>query len=275
LVASPSISVSTVSFFVLILISPAKTLDYQSMHPPVTSDDPRFLKQTEALVRRMRRFNAKELAELMSISAPLAELNVARFRNYSKNPEAASLRPALFAFAGDVYDGLEAYRLTAAQIERCQRQLRILSGLYGVLRPLDRIQPYRLEMGTRVDLGVPGYLAGFWRKRITECLNTELVGQSEPIVVNLASEEYFSAIDVKRLKATVVTPVFEDYSAETYKVISFFAKKARGMMCRFALEHRLENPSGLQRFNVDGYAYHAAASDEKRWVFRRRNKELS
>ncbi len=259
----------------LILLSPAKTLDYQSDYPPVSAGEPRFLKHTHALVRRMRHFDADQLAELMSISAPLAELNVKRFKSYQKEPQDTAARPALFAFAGDVYDGLQALTLTPAQIARCEAQVRILSGLYGVLRPLDRIQPYRLEMGTHLDVGVPGYLAGFWKKRVTDSLNAELAEQKTPCVVNLASQEYFSAVDVARLEAPVITPVFEDYSAGSYKIISFFAKKARGMMCRFAIERRIGNPEGLKRFSVDGYAFHAPSSDELRWVFRRRKEESS
>jgi cytoplasmic iron level regulating protein YaaA (DUF328/UPF0246 family) len=258
---------------VLILLSPAKTLDYQSAMPSVTSAAPRFLSQTEQLVRRMKRFDAKGLAELMSISPALAELNVGRFHDYVLKIASKRARPALFAFAGDVYDGLQAYRLTSAQLAQAQRQVRILSGLYGVLRPLDSIQPYRLEMGTKIDTGVPGYLYGYWRQQVTASLNEELAHEDQPCVINLASMEYFGAVDEAHLKARVITPVFEDYSSGEYKVISFFAKKARGTMCRYVLERRISNPVALKRFDVDGYRFARAVSSPTRWVFRRDQKE--
>ena len=258
---------------VLILLSPAKTLDYESAMPSVTPGTPRFLSQTEKLVRRMKRYDAKGLAELMSISPALAQLNVGRFHDYDIKHTAGRERPALFAFAGDVYDGLEAYRLTRAQLNLAQRQVRILSGLYGVLRPLDSIQPYRLEMGTRVNAGVPGYLYGYWRQQVTASLNEELALEDQPSVINLASIEYFGAVDEARLNARVITPVFEDLSSGEYKIISFFAKKARGTMCRYALERRISNPMALKRFDVDGYRFAKAASGPTRWVFRRDQKE--
>ena len=257
----------------LILLSPAKTLDYDSAMPDVTADTPRFLSRTEQLVRRMKRYDAKALAQLMSISPALAELNVGRFHDYALKNASKRARPALYAFAGDVYDGLQAYSLTSAQVNLAQRRVRILSGLYGVLRPLDSIQPYRLEMGTKVDAGVPGHLYGYWREQVTESLNQELALESAPCVINLASVEYFGVVDEQRLNASVITPVFEDFSSGEYKVVSFFAKKARGLMCRYALERRISNPMALKRFNVDGYSFARAASSATRWVFRRNQKE--
>ncbi len=257
----------------LILLSPAKTLDYESAMPSVVAGTPRFLSQTEQLVRRMKRYDAKALAELMSISPALAELNVGRFHDYALKHASGRARPALYAFAGDVYDGLQAYSLTAAQVNLAQRRVRILSGLYGVLRPLDSIQPYRLEMGTKLDTGVPGHLYGYWREQVTASLNEELAQEAEPCVINLASIEYFGAVDERRLKARVIAPVFEDYSGGEYKVISFFAKKARGLMCRYALQRRISNPAALKRFDVDGYRFDRGASGPTRWVFRRNQKE--
>ena len=241
--------------------------------PSVTPGRPRFLPKTEHLVSRMKRYDARGLADLMSISPALAELNVGRFQDYLLKNDSKRVRPAVFAFAGDVYDGLEAYRLTSAQLNLAQRQVRILSGLYGVLRPLDSIQPYRLEMGTKVDAGVPGHLYGYWREQVTASLNEELAHEDQPSVINLASIEYFGAVDEARLKARVITPVFEDLSNGDYKVISFFAKKARGAMCRYALERRISNPMALKRFDVDGYRFAKAVSGPTRWVFRRDQKE--
>ena len=208
----------------------------------------------------------------MQISDKIAALNVARFAEWHANYSAPQARQAVFAFNGDVYEGLQARTLTASQLDWLQQHLCILSGLYGVLRPLDLMQPYRLEMGTK--LANPGGkdLYQFWGSRIAEYLNQrfEEEGAAEPVLVNLASQEYFKAVDRKALKARVVECVFEDYKNGAYKIISFHAKRARGLMMRHAAEHKLKSVKGLQGFDKDGYAFAAEASGPDRLVFRRR-----
>lgn len=254
----------------LFLLSPAKTLDYQSPAPQVTPTLPAFEDDAARLIEVLRRKSPQEIASLMSISDPLAALNTARYQAWTRKFTERNARPAAFAFNGDVYDGLQARQLKAADLEWAQQHLRMLSGLYGVLRPLDWMQPYRLEMGTSLKVGTAANLYQYWGSRIAEHLNAELAADKTPVVVNLASQEYFRAVDRKVLKARVVECVFEEWKPAGWKVVSFSAKKARGLMARYAIMKRVETPRKLEQFNLEGYAFDPAASQPERLVFRRR-----
>jgi len=254
----------------LIVVSPAKSLDYESPLPVSTHTQPRFLDHSAELVEILRQFGPVEIARLMDISDKLAALNVARYAEWAQPFTPDNARQALFAFNGDVYEGLDAATLTAAQIDVAQQTLRILSGLYGVLRPLDLMQAYRLEMGTRLANGRGKDLYAFWGDMISNSLNEELALQGgEPVLVNLASEEYFKSVQVKKLQARVVTPVFEERKGEGYKIISFHAKRARGLMSRYAIANRLKRVEDLKSFDVEDYVFEPRISDQDRWVFRR------
>ena len=254
----------------LFLLSPAKSLDYESPVPAVPHTLPGFLEDSARLIEVLRRKSPQEIASLMDISDALAGLHVARYEAWSPKFTARNARQAVLAFDGDVYDGLQARQMGAADLEWAQQHLRILSGLYGVLRPLDRMQPYRLEMGTALKVGSTANLYQYWGSRIAEALNETLAADKTPVVVNLASQEYFRAVDRKALKARVVECVFEEWRPGGWKVISFSAKKARGLMARWAIMKRVETPRRLENFNLEGYAFDPAASQAERLVFRRR-----
>ncbi len=236
-----------------IVISPAKSLDFESPLPTNRFSEPVFLAQAEKINKVLAKKKPRALSGLMGISDQLAELNWERNQNFSLPFSPENARPAVYAFSGDVYQGLDAYSLKSEQVEALQGTLRILSGLYGLLRPLDLIQPYRLEMGTRLQVGRKKNLYEFWKNDITGRLNEEL-GEGE-VLVNLASNEYFSAIDAKKLKSPVITPIFKDWSKDKLKVISFFAKKARGAMVRYILDHNVENLDQIRGFDYEGYLY--------------------
>lgn len=236
-----------------IVISPAKTLDFES---PVPTNEFSEIQFTEEVSRINKVLSAKKpiaLKKLMDISEPLAELNWKRNQDFSLPFTPYNARQAVFAFSGDVYQGLDAYTLSVDQISRMQKDLRILSGLYGILKPLDLIQPYRLEMGTKLKVGTASNLYEFWKKKLTAQFNAEL--QSSETVVNLASVEYFSAIDSKALNANIITPIFKDWNKDKLKVISFFAKKARGLMVRYILEQDVTGLEGLLAFDKEGYRF--------------------
>ena len=254
----------------LTVISPAKTLDYES--PTVTEDhtQPAHLTQSRKLVRRLRELSAGDLSRLMSVSDDLATLNRDRFKRWKTPFKPENARQALFAFKGDVYIGLDAYSLQPDDLEFAQDHLRILSGLYGLLRPLDLMQPYRLEMGTRLDTDQGSNLYQFWGERITRSLNQELQQSDSPTLVNLASGEYFKSIKPALLEADIITPAFRDYRNGEYKFIQFFAKKARGLMARYLIDKRIDAPEGLKDFDYEGYKYNASLSTAKDWVFTRR-----
>lgn len=254
----------------LFLLSPAKTLDYESPAPEVAHTLPVFVDDAARLIEVLRRKSPQEIASLMSISDPLAALNAARYQSWTRKFTERNARPAAFAFNGDVYDGLQARQLKAQDLEWAQQHVRMLSGLYGVLRPLDWMQPYRLEMGTSLKVGAAANLYQYWGGRIAEHLNAELAADKTPVVVNLASQEYFKAVDRKVLKARVVECVFEEWKPAGWKVVSFSAKKARGLMARYAIMKRVETPRKLEQFNLEGYAFDPAASQPERLVFRRR-----
>jgi cytoplasmic iron level regulating protein YaaA (DUF328/UPF0246 family) len=257
----------------LLLLSPAKTLDFET---PVAeallarARKPAFVPRSQALVGLLRDLPAQGIGELMGISPALADLNAQRFKAWSSRFGPHNSKPALLAFAGDVYDGLQAGTMSEADIDWAERHLRILSGLYGVLKPLDWLQPYRLEMGTRLANPSGRDLYAFWGDTLAEHLNKELKADASPVIVNLASQEYFKAVDRPLLKARVVECVFEDWKDGRYKLISFFAKKARGLMARWAIEHRVMTPQALTGFDREGYAHAPEASTAQRLVFRRR-----
>ncbi|MDN3920279.1 peroxide stress protein YaaA [Roseateles violae] len=257
----------------LYLLSPAKSLDYETPVPPevaALATQPQFTTQSSALIRLLRKKSAAEIGELMSLSPALSELNVARYKDWRPSFEAPASKPAVLAFDGDVYGGLDAGSLGVDDLQWAQRHLAILSGLYGVLRPLDLVRPYRLEMGTRLENPAGATLYGFWGDRLAKHLNQLAAADPVPVIVNLASQEYFKAAERKILRPRVIECQFEDWKNGQYKIISFFAKRARGLMARYCIEHRIDTPAGLQRFDREGYAYEPALSTPERLLFRRR-----
>lgn len=236
-----------------IVVSPAKTLDFESKLPTTRATQPKFLEEAELINNKLERKSKKAVADLMSISDNLAELNYQRYKEFSTPFTKENARPAVYAFAGDVYTGLDAYTIPKDKIDVLQNSLRILSGMYGMLRPLDLIQPYRLEMGTKLSVDRKKDLYAFWKKSLTETLNNEL--KDGELFINLASVEYFKAIDEKKLNVPVISPVFKDYKNGELKIISFFAKKARGSMARFAIDRNIESLEDLKAFDYDGYGY--------------------
>lgn len=257
----------------LYVISPAKSLDYDTPTPEALAalaGRPHFAPQAAELIGILKAKTAADIGGLMDISEALATLNVARYQAWSTRFTDRNSKPAVLAFNGDVYDGLQAATLSVDDLQWAQRHLAILSGLYGVLRPLDRLQPYRLEMGTALKNERGGNLYAFWGDTIAEHLNAQCAQLSAPVIVNLASQEYFKAAARKVLKPRVIECQFEDWKGGRYKIISFFAKRARGLMARYAIQHRIGTPAGLQDFAVDGYAYAPEASEPDRLVFRRR-----
>jgi len=254
----------------LYLLSPAKKLDYDSPLHIERHTQPLFVDRAAELIKVLKRKSAQEIAELMSLSPALAELNAGRYAAWSKTFDQSNSRQAVLAFNGDVYEGLDASSLSAKQLEWAQEHVAILSGLYGVLRPLDLMQPYRLEMGTRLQTPRGKNLYEFWGSDIAAYLNQRLEGERNPVVVNIASEEYFKSVDRKTLQARVVQCVFQDWKSGTWKVINFYAKRARGLMARYAIQHKVKTPAGLQGFDSEGYAYDASASTQDKLVFRRK-----
>ncbi|MGV9009669.1 peroxide stress protein YaaA [Brevundimonas sp.] len=250
----------------LIVLSPAKRLDFtEVVDAPATTR--RFVEDTTSLAVTTRRLTKADLRRLMSISDKLAELNRERFKAFDAGSDDGV--QAAFAFAGDVYEGLKARELDARSLTWAQDHLRILSGFYGLLRPLDRIQPYRLEMGTRLKTRRGSSLYDFWGDRISKQLNADAEGQADPTLINLASQEYFGAVDAKALKLPVVTPHFKEQKDGEARIISFFAKKARGSMARFVIDERIDKADGLKAFDRDGYRFDKAASTDTDWIFTR------
>jgi uncharacterized protein len=251
------------------VISPAKTLDFET--PPVTSiyTQPAYLEQSQLLIDELRELPASAVSQLMSISEKLGRLNAQRFLEWRQPFSPHNAKQAILAFKGDVYTGMEAETFSKADFTFAQQHLRILSGLYGLLKPLDLIQPYRLEMGTRFANQRGKNLYEFWGNQLTEALNRELDGQKERVLVNLASTEYFGAVNRKKLDGEIITPVFKDRKNGQYKIISFFAKKARGMMSAYIIRQRLKKVEAIKSFDVAGYYYDEASSSPKEWVFLR------
>jgi cytoplasmic iron level regulating protein YaaA (DUF328/UPF0246 family) len=254
----------------LILLSPAKSLDYETPPQVATFTQPRFLDRSQTLIDQLRALSPADIAKLMDLSDPLALLNFHRYADWSLPFTPANAKQAVLAFDGDVYDGLAAKTFSAADLDFAQQHVRMLSGLYGLLRPLDLMQPYRLEMGTKFKNQAGKDLYAFWGETLLETINAELAEMPRPVVVNLASEEYFKAAVGRKIAGRVIQPVFEDWKGGRYKIISFYAKRARGLMTRYAVLNRLTDPEGLQDFYAEGYAFVPEASDDDSWVFRRR-----
>ena len=253
----------------LFLLSPAKSLDYESPLPSVTASQPQFVAQSTELISTLKKKTPQQIAELMDLSEALSKLNVDRYKAWTPQFTDDNARPAVLAFNGDVYEGLDAKTLKPKDLQWAQDHLAILSGLYGVLRPLDLMQPYRLEIGTTLKHGKKNNLYQFWGSQIADYLNQQLAGQKDPVIVNLASQEYFKSVDRKVLQARVVECVFQDFKNGQYKIISFFAKRARGLMARFAIEHKVKTIEQLKAFNSQGYAFAADISQPDTLVFRR------
>lgn len=253
----------------LFLLSPAKKLDYDSAIPALPHSQPRFVPQSRELIEVLRRLSPTDISTLMSLSPALAALNFERYASWEPTFTEADSRQAILAFNGDVYEGLDAHSLPQQDLEWAQEHLAILSGLYGVLRPLDLMRPYRLEMGTRLATPKGKTLYAFWGTQIADTLRQQLQSHDEP-VVNLASEEYFKAVDTQALGARVVQCVFQDWKNGAWKIISFHAKRARGLMARHAIEQRATALADLRRFDAEGYCYDADASSDDKLVFRRR-----
>jgi cytoplasmic iron level regulating protein YaaA (DUF328/UPF0246 family) len=253
----------------LIVISPAKTLDYET--PPVTRthSKPALLKHSQRLINILRNYSALDLAELMNLSMKLAELNFERYHAWKTPFNLKNAKQAAFAMQGDVYTGLDAEGLSEEDMAFAQEHLRILSGLYGVLRPLDLMQAYRLEMGTKLPNEQGKDLYAFWGETITQTLNKALAAQDDHILINLASNEYFKSIKPKLLEGRIITPQFKEYKNGAYKTIGVFAKKARGLMSRYIIQNRLGDPQRLKTFDVEGYAFNEELSKEQEWVFTR------
>lgn len=236
-----------------IVVSPAKTLDYESKLPTSRGTQPQFLETAAKLNRKLARQTKKDLSRLMSISDKLADLNYTRYQEFEEDHNKQNSRPAMYAFNGDVYTGLDAYSIPTEKLDKAQETLRILSGMYGVLRPLDLIQPYRLEMGTSIGIERKKDLYEVWQEKVTSLLNNEL--NEGELFLNLASNEYFKVIDEKKLQAEVISPVFKDLKNGKLKIISFFAKKARGSMARYVLDNDCESLHDIKGFDYDGYRY--------------------
>ncbi len=253
----------------LIVISPSKTLDFNKSIDIQEYTQPEFVKEASTLIKPLRKLSVDQLIEMMGISPKLAQLNLERFFLWQPEFSPETARQALFAFRGEVYLGLDADSLNPSEIDAAQKQLRILSGLYGVLRPLDLMHPYRLEMGTPLKFGKTHNLYEFWQKKITAKIREELDNSGSNLLVNLASVEYFKAVDTKKLKAEIVTPEFKEGKNGTYQMVSFFAKKARGMMTRFILQNGITTENELHAFDSEGYCYNNHISRPGRPVFTR------
>ncbi len=254
----------------LTVISPAKTLDYESALPTDSFTRPDHLKQSQLLINRLQDLSVLDLIELQHVSNNIAEVNFERNRTWKTPFTPKNSRQAVFAFKGDVYTGLDAYSLNQKELDFAQQHLRILSGLYGVLRPLDLMQPYRLEMGTKLNTTEGKNLYEFWDLKITDTLNKQLKSLGSDTLINLASNEYFKAVKASKLKARLITPAFKDYKNGEYKMIGFYAKKARGLMTRYIIQNNISDAEQLKQFDIEGYQFNSPASEGDNWVFTRR-----
>lgn len=254
-----------------ILLSPAKSLDFNSQYPSLETTTAVFLEEANALVKKLQKLSSKKIGELMHLSTDLADLNYERFQQW-ESPIAPSEhnKPCVFAFSGEVYKGLDAPTLTAQELQKAQAQIRILSGLYGILKPLDLLFPYRLEMGTKFQVTpTKKNLYAFWGSKIAQQLNEEMKLAGENTIINLASNEYFKAVDLKTLKARVITPVFKEFKNGDFKIVMMYAKHARGAMARYILQNEIQAPEMLKVYDVDGYTFNVHLSTENEWVFTR------
>ncbi|ARN73923.1 peroxide stress protein YaaA [Oceanicoccus sagamiensis] len=253
----------------LMVISPAKTLDFDTPAKTKVSTQPDFLEQSQQLIDELRELSPSDISGLMSISDKLGNLNFDRFLNWHTPFEADNAKQAVLAFKGDVYTGLDAESFTSKDFKFAQKHLRILSGLYGLLRPLDYIQPYRLEMGTKFANEGGDNLYQFWGEQITDAMNAQLKKSKSEVLLNLASNEYFKSIQQKNINADIITPVFKDLKNGKYKIISFYAKKARGLMSAYIIKNQLTDVDDIKQFDTDGYRYNPAMSSAREWVFTR------
>lgn len=253
----------------LIVLSPAKSLDYKTPAKVKAPTLPEFVSESAKLIADLKKLSPQEVANLMGLSDQLAALNVGRYRDWSKKFTEENSKPAIYAFDGDVYDGFDVKTLDAKAIAFAQDHIRILSGLYGALRPLDLMQPYRLEMGTSFKNARGKDLYAFWGERVTDSLKQVLEQQKKPVLLNLASEEYFKVLQAKNLDCPVISPIFQDGKDGKYKIISFYAKRARGLMARYVVENRITDAADLKGFNLDGYKYVPSESKPEKPLFRR------
>ncbi|MFC2152342.1 peroxide stress protein YaaA [Bacteroidota bacterium] len=251
------------------IISPAKTLDFKSNTQTTKNSQPDFLNDSKILINELRNYNPKDISQLMSVNNQIASLNFERFLSWRTPFNIDNAKQALLAFRGQVYVGLDAKTLTEQDLLFAQDHLRILSGLYGILRPLDLIQAYRLEMGISLKNSKGKNLYEFWDTRITEVINNELKNHKRNVLINLASNEYFKAIKSKLIKGDIITPVFKESKGNDFKVVTVYAKTARGLMSRFIIQNRIDNPEDLKTFEIGGYLYNQDLSTEKQWVFTR------
>lgn len=254
----------------LSVISPAKRLDFETEASFSGFSHPEFLKQSEALINKLRRTSGKQIGSLMNISNDLVQLNKERYDNWSPNHAPSNAKQAILAFQGDVYIGLQANEMDESDLEFAQEHLRILSGLYGVLKPLDLMQPYRLEMGTQLPIRRKKNLYEFWGDQITMKINEAIENSGSDVLVNLASTEYFKAVDKRSINGRIVTPNFLDWKNGKYKPIQFFLKKARGFMLRYIIENRINDAEDLKGFNLEGYVFDESLSEENAPVFTRK-----
>lgn len=252
-----------------IVISPAKTLDYESEVPTDLYTQPRLLNDSDELIQSCKKMSASQIATLMKVSEKIATLNAARFQDWQPDFDLHNARQALFAFKGDVYTGLDAESFSSEDIDFAQHHLRMLSGLYGLLRPLDLMMPYRLEMGTKLKNTRGNDLYQFWGNIVTERLKKDMTDANDNVLINLASDEYYKVINEKLLTKNIIKPVFLDQKNGKYKVISFYAKKARGLMSRYIIQNKITDIDALKQFNVDGYYYDAENSTVSELVFKR------
>lgn len=257
------------------VISPAKSLDFEGPLATKQKSQPRFLDQSQQLIDQLKELAPQDIASLMKLSDKLATLNFDRYQEFSQPFTPDNARQAVLAFRGDVYQGLDADTLSSAEFKYAQKHLRILSGLYGVLKPLDLIQPYRLEMGTKFENNSGKNLYEFWGDSLNQSLAKELSRQQESVLVNIASNEYFKAVKAKSLDYRIITPTFKDWKNGQYKMISFFAKKARGLMARYIIQNQVDQTEGLKDFNLEGYYFDKKSSSENDFVFLRDEKPES
>jgi len=254
----------------LIVVSPAKKLDYDTPAKTKTKTMPDFLDDSQILIDRLREFSALDIAELMHVSMKIAELNFDRYEGWTSDLNTDNAKQAMFAFKGDVYGGLDADSFSAADIKFAQKHFRMLSGLYGLLRPLDLMYPYRLEMGTRLDNERGKNLYEFWGSTITGAINKQLKATKSDVLINLASNEYFKSVKPKELNGEIITPAFKEYKNGEYKMIGIYAKRARGLLSRYIIQNQLSNPEDIKNFDEEGYKFNKKLSKGNNWVFTRR-----
>lgn len=254
----------------LTVISPAKTLDYETPAKIKRFTVPKFLEDSENLVKILKKYSTSDIAKFMGVSEKIAELNVERFNAWRKEFTPDNAKQAILTFKGDVYSGLDAESMNSEQFTFAQKHLRILSGLYGVLKPLDLMQPYRLEMGKKLATERGQNLYHFWDEKITESLNRDLKKNQADVLVNLASNEYFKSVKPKLLNAEIITPAFKDYKSGDYKIISFYAKKARGLLSRYIIDNKLTSVDDIKQFDWDGYSFNSKLTESNTWVFTRK-----